>query len=106
MAADVWNEGHTGCKAQVVTGNGNEENLGDLEGERREQMNFGEYRLFLGLGKHSNTLKKLYFPSKLFGLLLCSSDKLPLMSLYQRVEEVMENENFRNVRGNSRNSQE
>lgn len=31
-------EGHTGCKAQVLTGNGNEENLGDLEGERREQI--------------------------------------------------------------------
>lgn len=98
-------EGHAGCKAQVVTGNGNEENLGDLEGERREQIKFGEYRLFLGLGKHS-ILLKIVFSFKDFGLLLFSSDKLPLMSLFQRVEHVMENEKFRNVRGNSRNSRE
>lgn len=53
-------EGHTSCKAQVVTGNGNEENLGDLERERREQIKFGEYRLFLGLGKQSILLKTVF----------------------------------------------
>lgn len=54
-------EGHTGCRAQVVTGNGNKENLEDLEGERREQIKFGEYRLFLGLGKHSILLNFFFF---------------------------------------------
>lgn len=67
LAACVWNEGHTGCKAQVVTGNGNEENLGDLEGERREQIQFGEYRLFLGLRKHSNTFKNCIFLQSFLG---------------------------------------
>lgn len=54
-------EDHAGCKAQLVTGNGNEENFGDLEGERREQIKFGEYRLFLGLGKQSTLLKSVFF---------------------------------------------
>lgn len=49
----------------MVTGNGNEENLGDLEGERREKIKFGEYRLFLGLGKHS-LLLKIVFSFKAF----------------------------------------
>lgn len=36
-----------------------------MEGERKEQIKFGEYRLFLGLGKH-NILLKTVFTFKVF----------------------------------------
>lgn len=81
-------------------GRGKKESKSSLEGRD----------CFLGLGKHGNTSKKKYFPSNFLGyfyvlLRNCFFNALTPKS-WRGKQDVMENEKFRNVGGNARNSQE